>query len=94
MKKNGAVSQIVVEQMAQAIRQKYKTDYAISTSGIAGPTGGTEEKPVGTVWIAVATPETVISTKFLFGNNRERTIQKAAHAALNMLKQELEKLKS
>lgn len=94
LKKNGAVSQIVVEQMAQAIRQKYKTDYAISTSGIAGPTGGTEEKPVGTVWIAVATPETVISTKFLFGNNRERTIQKAAHAALNMLKQELEKLKS
>jgi len=94
LKKNGAVSQIVVEQMAQAIRQKYKTDYAISTSGIAGPTGGTEEKPVGTVWIAVATPEKVISTKFLFGNNRERTIQKAAHAALNMLKQELEKLKS
>lgn len=93
LKKNGAVSQIVVEQMAQTIRQKYKTDYAISTSGIAGPTGGTEEKPVGTVWIAVATPEKVISSKFLFGNNRERTIQKASHAALNMLKQELEKVK-
>jgi nicotinamide-nucleotide amidase len=92
--KNGAVSQIVVEQMAQTIRKKYKTDYAISTSGIAGPTGGTDEKPVGTVWIAVATPERVISAKFLFGNNRERTIQKAAHAALNMLKGELETIKS
>lgn len=90
--KNGAVSQIVVEQMARAISKKYHTDYAISTSGIAGPTGGTDEKPVGTVWIAVATPEKVISAKFLFGNNRERTVQKAAHAALNMLKEELEKV--
>jgi nicotinamide-nucleotide amidase len=90
LRKYGAVSKIVVEQMAQSIRQKYKTDYSIATSGIAGPTGGSEEKPVGTVWIAVATPEKVISEKFLFGNNRERTVQKAAHAALNLLKKELE----
>jgi len=92
LQKNGAVSQIVVEQMAQTIRKKYKTDYSIATSGIAGPAGGTEEKPVGTVWIAIATPEKIISKKFLFGNNRERNIQKSAHAALNMLKEELEKL--
>ena len=91
LKKNGAVSQIVVEQMAEAIRRKYKTDYAISTSGIAGPSGGTIEKPVGTVWMAVATPEKVISKKFLFGNNREQTVQKSAHAALNLLKEQLEK---
>lgn len=91
LRANGAVSKIVVEQMAQTIRKKYKTDYSIATSGIAGPTGGSAEKPVGTVWIAVATPDKVISEKFLFGNNRERNIQKAAHAALNMLKTELEK---
>ena len=88
--KHGAVSQQVVEQMAKAIREKYKTDYSISASGIAGPGGGTEEKPVGTVWVAVATPTKVVSEKFLFGNNRERNIQKTANVALNMLKKELE----
>jgi nicotinamide-nucleotide amidase len=88
---HGAVSQPVVEQMAKAIRERYKTDYSISASGIAGPDGGTADKPVGTVWIAVATPEKVISEKFLFGNDRERNIQKTANAALNMLKKELEK---
>lgn len=88
---NGAVSQQVVEQMAKAIRIKYKTDYSVAASGIAGPGGGTEDKPVGTVWIAVATPDKVISEKFLFGTNRERNIQKTANAALNMLRKELEK---
>ncbi|MBN8697043.1 MAG: competence/damage-inducible protein A [Bacteroidetes bacterium] len=90
LESQGAVSQPVVEQMAKAIREKYKTDYSISASGIAGPSGGTDEKPVGTVWIAVATPEKVISEKFLFGNNRERNIQKTAQAALNMLRKQLE----
>ncbi|OFY87646.1 MAG: damage-inducible protein CinA [Bacteroidetes bacterium RIFCSPLOWO2_12_FULL_35_15] len=86
----GAVSKAVVEQMAKAIREKYKTDYSISASGIAGPDGGTPDKPVGTVWIAIATPEKVISEKFLFGNNRKRNIEKTANAALNMLRKELE----
>lgn len=90
IEKHGAVSQPVVEQMAKAIREKYKTDYAISASGIAGPGGGTDEKPVGTVWVAVATPTKIISEKFLFGANRERNIQKTANVALNMLKKELE----
>ncbi|MBL7890880.1 MAG: competence/damage-inducible protein A [Bacteroidia bacterium] len=90
LESQGAVSQPVVEQMAKAIREKYKTDYSISASGIAGPGGGTDEKPVGTVWIAVATPDKVISEKFLFGNNRERNIQKTAQAALNMLRKQLE----
>lgn len=90
LESQGAVSQPVVEQMAKAIREKYKTDYSISASGIAGPSGGTDEKPVGTVWIAVATPDNVISEKFLFGNNRERNIQKTAQAALNMLRKQLE----
>lgn len=88
--KHGAVSQPVVEQMAKAIREKYKTDFSISASGIAGPGGGTDDKPVGTVWVAVATPTKVISEKFLFGTNRERNIQKTANVALNMLKKELE----
>lgn len=86
----GAVSKAVVEQMAKSIREKYKTDYSISASGIAGPDGGTPEKPVGTVWVAIATPEKVISEKFLFGNNRKRNIEKTANAALNMLRKELE----
>lgn len=90
LEKHGAVSQPVVEQMAKAIREKYKTDYSISASGIAGPRGGTDEKPVGTVWVAIATPDKVISQKFLFGNHRERNIQKTANAALNMLRKELE----
>jgi nicotinamide-nucleotide amidase len=87
----GAVCQSVVEFMAQSVREKLKTDYSIACSGIAGPTGGTDKKPVGTVWIAIATPEKVISEKFLFGNNRERNIQRTANTALNMLKKELEK---
>ncbi len=86
----GAVSKSVVEQMAKTIRKKYKTDYSIAASGIAGPTGGTKEKPVGTVWIAIGTPDGIISEKFLFGDNRERNIQKTAHAALVMLKKELD----
>jgi len=90
IEKFGAVSQQVVEQMAKAVRIKYKTDYSISASGIAGPDGGTDEKPVGTVWIAIAGPDKVISEKFLFGNNRERNIQKTANAALKMLKELLE----
>lgn len=88
--KHGAVSQPVVEQMAKAIREKYKTDFSIAASGIAGPDGGTADKPVGTVWVAIATPEKIISEKFLFGTNRERNIQKTANAALNMLRRELE----
>ncbi len=85
----GAVSQQVVEQMALGAQQKMNTDYAIATSGIAGPTGGTDEKPVGTVWIAVATPNGVISKKYLFGKQREVNIERAAIAALGMLRREL-----
>jgi nicotinamide-nucleotide amidase len=90
LNEHGAVSQPVVEQMAKGIREKYKTDYAIAVSGIAGPNGGTIDKPVGTVWIALATPNKIIAEKFLFGNNRQRNIQKSALAALNMLKKEIE----
>lgn len=89
LKKHGAVSETVVRQMAEGIRSRMKTDYAIATSGIAGPTGGSEEKPVGTVWIAVATPEKTIAKKFLFGQNRSRNIEISANTALNLLRKEL-----
>lgn len=83
---NGAVSKEVVEAMALNCRKLFGTDYAVATSGIAGPTGGTDMKPVGTVWIAVAGPGEVISKVYNFGNNRERNIIRASQTALNMLR--------
>ncbi len=84
--KFGAVSKECVTQMAEHARKKFKSDYAIATSGIAGPAGGTPEKPVGTVWIAVANEEKTIALKFIFGDDRGRNIQMTANAALNMLR--------
>ncbi len=83
---NGAVSEQTVVAMAEGIRTRFSTDYAIAVSGIAGPAGGSDEKPVGTTWIAVATPAETISRKFLFGEHRGRNIRKASLAALNMLR--------
>ena len=82
----GAVSKEVVEAMAVAARQLLGTDYAIATSGIAGPDGGTPEKPVGTIWIAVADSDSVISKVYNFGNHRERNIIRSSQTALNMLR--------
>jgi nicotinamide-nucleotide amidase len=92
LEKYGAVSKEVVEKMAETVRQKYNTDFALSASGIAGPGGATPDKPVGTVWIAMATEKKIVSEKFAFGNNRERNIHKTAVSALNMLRKELENL--
>lgn len=90
IKEYGAVSKQVVEQMALGVKQKLNTDYAVATSGIAGPTGGSEEKPVGTVWIAIATPGGVISEKFVFGKQRKINIERASIAALGMIRGELD----
>jgi len=87
--KYGAVSKEVVIEMARGVQQLCKTDYAISISGIAGPDGGTKDKPVGTVWISIATPNTIEAKHFLFGDNRQRNIRRAAIAALNELRKEL-----
>ena len=89
IKKHGAVSKQVVEQMAQNVRLKFDSDYGISTSGIAGPNGGTLEKPVGTVWIAIASEERVISKKLNLGYNRERNIHVSSLSVLNLLRLEL-----
>ena len=78
----GAVSQEVVEQMALGVKQTLNSDYSIATSGIAGPTGGTKEKPVGTVWIAIAGPFGVESQKYFFGEIRDKNIQRASNTAL------------
>lgn len=86
---HGAVSQEVVEQMAIGGRKLLNTDYCLSTSGIAGPDGGTADKPVGTVWIALAHPAGVKSRLFQFGEHRGRNIHRSALAALNMLRKEL-----
>ncbi len=85
----GAVSEQVVKQMADGVRKKFNTDFAIATSGIAGPGGGTKEKPVGTTWIAIATPNKTIAFHYLFGEHRERNIRKTALTALNLLRKEL-----
>ncbi len=86
LNKYGAVSEQVVEDMALGAKSVLGSDYAIAISGIAGPDGGTAEKPVGTVWIAVATPHSVLSQKFLFGDSRQRNIIRASISALNMLR--------
>jgi nicotinamide-nucleotide amidase len=85
----GAVSREVVIAMAEGARRKLGTDYAISTSGVAGPDGGTPEKPVGTVWIAVASPSGTEAKLLHLGPNRMRTIHMAAFNVLNMLRKEL-----
>jgi len=86
LRDHGAVSQPVVKQMARGILKLHDTDFSLATSGIAGPGGGTTEKPVGTTWIAVASRERVITRQFHFGDNRRLNIRKATNTALVMLK--------
>lgn len=87
--KYGAVSKEVVEQMAKNVLEKFNTDYAIATSGIAGPDGGTKDKPVGMIWIAVADKKSVDAKVFYMGEHRGRNIQKSAITALNMLRKKI-----
>ncbi|MDR1864292.1 MAG: competence/damage-inducible protein A [Bacteroidales bacterium] len=85
----GAVSRRVAERMAQGVRTVMGTDYGIAVSGVAGPGGGTPEKPVGTVWIALADERQTTAKLFHYGENRENNIQRASTSALNMLAEEL-----
>ncbi len=81
----GAVSKETMTEMVQGAIVNFKSDYAIAVTGIAGPDGGTPEKPVGTVWIGVANADKTIVKKFQFGNKRLQNIERTAIAALNML---------
>lgn len=83
---HGAVSEAVVNAMAENIRKKFNTDYAIAISGIAGPGGATEKKPVGTIWIALSSEKNTSAKKFMLGTDRIRNIQVASTTALNMLR--------
>jgi nicotinamide-nucleotide amidase len=88
---HGAVSETVVMSMAEGLQKKFKTDFAIATSGFAGPSGGTPELPVGTVWIAIATSQGVKAKRFQFGEGRQRIIERAAASALHSLLKILKK---
>jgi nicotinamide-nucleotide amidase len=82
----GAVSEEVVMQMAENIRLKFKTDIGLSSSGIAGPDGGTPEKPVGTIWIALSDSKGTISKKLTLGSNRKMNIELTTLNILNLLR--------
>jgi nicotinamide-nucleotide amidase len=86
---HGAVSEACVMAMAKQARKVLETDFAIATSGIAGPSGGSAEKPVGTVWIAVASPTRCIAKVFNMGDHRGRTIERTALMGLDLLRKEL-----
>lgn len=85
LKTYGAVSENVVTEMAIGAMKALKTDCAIATSGVAGPNGGTPEKPVGTVWIAVAFKNRIVTFKQEIDEGRVKNVQKAILKALMML---------
>jgi competence/damage-inducible protein CinA-like protein len=82
----GAVSEAVVKEMAEGAKKLFNAGFAVATSGIAGPDGGTDEKPVGTLWIAVASEKGTVAEKRIFGNDRISNIKRFSLAALNLLR--------
>ncbi|MCF8219319.1 MAG: competence/damage-inducible protein A [Bacteroidales bacterium] len=83
---HGAVSETVVKQMAENVRKKFNADIGVATTGVAGPGGGTKEKPVGMVWIAVALPNKTVVEKKNFGSDRERNTIRSVYHAINMVR--------
>ncbi len=94
IEKHGAVSEEVARSMAENLRIRSHSDLAVAITGVAGPTGGTAEKPVGLVFMAIATAEGIFCSKFNFIGNRETIKERAAMAALNMLRLYLLKVNS
>lgn len=89
LKKYGAVSEATAIEMAEGVRKLTKSDYSISTTGIAGPDGGSPEKPVGLVWIGYSDSEISFAIDFSFGSNREINIRRASMRALEILRRKL-----
>ena len=87
----GAVSEVVALEMAEGVRRTTGADYAIATTGIAGPSGGSKHKPVGTVWIALATPEGSRAIMRNSGTDRSQIINRASAYAIELLYEELTK---
>lgn len=88
--RNGAVSREVVQEMAAGVRKRLQSDIGVAVSGIAGPSGETEGKPVGTVWIAVCNDKKSITKRFQFGQQRIRNIEMATLMAFTLIKEILE----
>lgn len=87
---HGAVSRETVLEMANGLKSKFKVDYAIASSGIAGPGGGTETKPVGTVWLAVAGPDGSIAKDYLLYGERQQIIERSAMLGLDLLRKAIQ----
>jgi nicotinamide-nucleotide amidase len=92
IQQHGAVSKEVAEAMAAGIRRIARTDIGISTTGIAGPTGATETKPIGLVWIGYSDSEATLAMKFNLGDGRKRVKERATQAALELLRRQLLKI--
>ncbi len=90
--KHSVVSAEVAKTMAVRVRDMFKADFAISTTGNAGPTKGDSDADIGTVYIAIATPNTVFAEQFSMGNHRVRIVQKSVHKAFELLKKEILKI--
>jgi nicotinamide-nucleotide amidase len=80
------VSEETVRQMVKGAIEKLQVDFVVATSGIMGPDGGSEEKPVGTVWVAVGNKEKIETIKLGFRFGRERNIELTSYTALNLLR--------
>ena len=89
IEKCGAVSEKVVIEMADNTARVFDADFCIASTGIAGPSGGTMKKPIGTVWLAVATPKNIIILENLFKGNRERIREQTITHGLELLKNEI-----
>lgn len=89
IRKHSVVSAEVAGSMAARVKQLLHTDFAIATTGNAGPTKGDSDADIGQVYIAIATPDEVVATLFNMGNHRERIVEKSVHKALEMLHKEI-----
>lgn len=89
IKKHSVVSAEVAEAMAKNVREMFKSDFGLSTTGSAGPTKGESDVDVGTVFVGLATPDKVFSKKFVLGNTREQVVKKTVNKAFEMLLKEL-----